>query len=292
VTVEVEPTEAPDFSELADAAAIAGMIGYYTPLLPPAGATELTRAEYKPGLHIWTYGRAGASGLSGDRSGAPGVLFVHGGGWGGGDPSFHARHAHQLAERGYVTAFIEYRLTPVAPWPAQLDDVNDAVAWLRAAAPGLGLDPGRLAVAGGSAGGHLAAMAALSPGSSGPVQAAVLWYPAVDLRSFDAIEDARVMTDALLPGASADDLLAASPLSRVTAEAPPVLSMTGDLDWLTTVADISAFHGLLDDVGVRNELVVFKGREHGFDYHPADWQVCFERMAAFLDSALQAQTTL
>ena len=86
------------------------------------------------------------------------------------------------------------------------------------------------------------------------------------------------------PCCTRDELLAASPLSRVSPAAPPILSLTGDLDICTTVADITVFHEALDDAGVRNELVVFKGRDHGFDFHPTDWVVCLDRMVAFLDS--------
>jgi acetyl esterase/lipase len=189
---------------------------------------------------------------------------------------------YELASRGYVTAAIEYRLTPDSVWPAQIEDVHAAAAWLRASADMLGLDPTRLVVAGGSAGGHLSAMAALDPALA--LAGAVLWYPAVDLRAFDDLPEAKGMSDALMPGASRDELLAASPLSRVSPAAPPILSLTGDLDICTTVADITAFHEALDDAGVRNELVVFKGRDHGFDFHPTDWVVCLDRMVAFLDS--------
>jgi dipeptidyl aminopeptidase/acylaminoacyl peptidase len=58
------------------------------------------------------------------------------------------------------------------------------------------------------------------------------------------------------------------------------------LDECTRLPAIEAFHEALDEAGVRNDLVVFKGRDHGFDFHPADWQVCFDRMAAFLDDVL------
>jgi acetyl esterase len=280
VTVEVELTEAPDPADLGSPTAVCAIVGWLAPLRVPAGATDLKRSVYNDGgQQLWAYGRADAA----DKR--PGVVFVHGGGWGGGEPGYHLRHAHDLAARGYVTALVEYRLTAAGhTWPAALDDVLDAVAWLRANAEELGLDPDRLAIAGGSAGGHLAAMASLD--RSARLAAAVLWYPAVDLRVFDAVPEFKPMTDALLPGATGDDLLAASPLAHVRADGPPTLTMTGDLDPCTTLSSIEEFHAALDAAGVDNRLVVFKGRDHGFDFHPADWQVCFDRMAAFLDGAL------
>jgi dipeptidyl aminopeptidase/acylaminoacyl peptidase len=128
-------------------------------------------------------------------------------------------------------------------------------------------------------------MAALDPALD--LKAAVLWYPAVDLRAFDTLADARPMVEALLGGSYSDEvMLAASPVAHVAPGAPPMLTMTGDDDALTTVADITRFHELLDDAGAANELVVFKSRDHGFDYHPADWTVCQARMTAFLDRVL------
>jgi acetyl esterase/lipase len=283
VDYELHPTGPPEMDVLGTPAGLAFSLEFLAPLAPPPGATELRRFQYRPGLDVWVHGRTDTS-AGGAGAGAPGVLFVHGGGWGAGSPVFHLRHAHQLAARGWVTALATYRLSGQAPWPACLEDVQAALAWLRSTAPELGLDPARVAVAGGSAGGHLAAMLALDPAQA--LRAAVLWYPAVDLRSFAAVPEWAVMTDALLPGASTGELLAASPIARVHADAPPVLTFAGDADPLTTVGDIEGFHSLLGAAGVRNELLVFKGRDHGFDFHPEDWTACFDRMSTFLDSAV------
>lgn len=287
MTVEVELTEAPDFSELAHPTTICSIVGWGAPLRVPEGARDLERHVYSEhGLSLWVFGRASAGGAGGAGGGPrPGVVFVHGGGWGGGEPGFHLRHAFELAARGYVTAVIEYRLTAAGhTWPAPLEDVLAAGAWLRAHADEFGLDPDRLGIAGGSAGGHLAGMAALRAESS--LKAAVLWYPAVDLRAFDALPEFKPMSEALLPGATSEELLAASPLGHVRAGLPPILTMTGDQDPCTTLSDIERFHHLLDEAGVDNRLVVFKGRDHGFDFHPSDWAVCFERMASFFDATL------
>jgi acetyl esterase/lipase len=203
-----------------------------------------------------------------------------------------------LAALGWVTANVTYRLVPEAPWPAALEDVKCAIRWMRANAAELGLDPERIAVCGGSAGGHLAAMAALTPGrlegsggnasTSSAVAAAVLFYPAVDLDSFRASDDAKAAIAGLAPNATPTELLEASPVGNVTPNAPPMLTLTGDADTATPEADIARFHCLLDSAGVPNELVVFEGRDHGFDFHPADWNASFERMAAFLERQLGA----
>jgi acetyl esterase/lipase len=274
--VEVEQSGPPDPALIGSPDAAHALVTVMAPLTPPPGATDLTRSVYcDRGLSIWCYGRA-------DGPPRPGVLLVHGGGWAGGGPSAHLRHAYELAARGYVAALLEYRLTSAGhTWPAPLEDVLDGLRWMRSHADALGLASDRLVVGGGSAGGHLAAMAALDPATA--LSGAVLWYPAVDLRIFVGQPGYQHAVDALLPGASADELLAASPLSRVRPGAPPVLTMAGDVDPCTTLASLERFHAALDDAGVRNRLVVFKGRAHGFDFHPADWPQACARMLGFVD---------
>lgn len=207
-------------------------------------------------------------------------MFVHGGGWHGGDPYVHIRHAHGLAARGYVAAVISYRLGAEAGWPASLEDVQAAVRWVRDNAAAIGADPDRIAVAGGSAGGHLAAMMALDPDTV--VKAAVLWYPATELTGFIEQDDLREMVESYF----GDQLVEASPVNRVHPGARPMLSMTGDLDPLTTVEMVRRFHETLDEAGAPNRLVVFEGRSHAFDLYPQDWQASFDLMAAFLDEVL------
>jgi len=223
---------------------------------------------------------------------APAVVFVHGGGWGGGDRWFHMRHCHSLAAAGYVTATIGYRLSGEAAWPASIEDAKCAVRWLRAHAEQLGADPERIAVAGGSAGGHLAALVTLTPGqqegdggwaeTSSVVQAAVLWYPAVDLVATPWPAE---MADYLV-GYFGDHQADASPVNHVHGAAPPILTITGSADTLTTLDLIRRFHDALSDAGVDNRLEVFDGRDHAFDLFPADWQQSYDLLKSFLDATL------
>jgi acetyl esterase/lipase len=102
----------------------------------------------------------------------PALIYIHGGAWQGGDKAEADAWAPQIADRGYVVLSINYRLAPKDPWPAQLDDCQAAVRYFRANAAALDVDPQRIGVFGGSAGGHLASMTALvddpkvSPGPS------------------------------------------------------------------------------------------------------------------------------
>lgn len=96
----------------------------------------------------------------------PAIVFVHGGGWRAGVRANFAPMAIRLAERGYVTATISYRLSPEAPYPAAVVDAKAAVRWVRAHAADYGIDPGRIAIAGGSAGGQIAALTGVTNGDA------------------------------------------------------------------------------------------------------------------------------
>ncbi|MFN2464045.1 MAG: alpha/beta hydrolase [Candidatus Dormibacteria bacterium] len=234
-------------------------------------------------LRMWLFSR-------GERSRRqPGVVFVHSGGWFQGTPFVHMRHAYELAQLGYVTATIEYRLEPEGTvWDA-LADTKCAVRYMRANAAELGLDGDRLAIAGGSAGGHLAAMTAMTPGRyegaggnhavSSAVQAVMMLYPMVDLRACTGI---LVESIARIVGPDPAVLDELSPITHVRPGVPPVLTINGDPDSLTPLAMSQRFHRELEAAGVFNRLVVLPGQEHGFDISPAGWQLSFDPMVSFL----------
>lgn len=94
----------------------------------------------------------------------PAVVFVHGGGWRAGYRTNFTPFAIAMAERGYVAATISYRLSSEAQYPAAIHDVKAAVRWLRTKAGKYGLDPTRIAVAGGSAGGQIASLVGVTNG--------------------------------------------------------------------------------------------------------------------------------
>jgi acetyl esterase len=223
----------------------------------------------------------------------PGVVFVHGGGFQEGFPEMLTRYAGFLAAEGYVTAAIRYRLSGEACWPAPVEDAKCAVRWMRANARSLGVDPGRIAVAGNSAGGNLAAMVSTTPGRfegegghdgvSSAVSAAVLWYPAVDLRPSRTGPILHAIVDKLFgqEGVTDDVAVAGSPLVYVD-EAPPTLTFTGDADPLVTPDGAIAYHARLDEIGVPNQLTIVPGVGHSFDFSLARWDECFASMRSFL----------
>jgi acetyl esterase/lipase len=264
-----------------------------TPPEAPQGCDYRPEVVYGTGggrdLKLWLYARPG------ERS--PGIVFIHGGGWVGGHPFMLVRMAAAMAERGYVTATIEYRLSTETTFPGPLSDAKCAVRWMRANADEIGLDPSRLAVAGGSAGGHLAALVALTPGRhegdgghddfASDVRAAVLFNPGLDLRlTGDPTLDG-IVTQLL--GEPTDERIAeATPLTHVTSASPPFLTRVGDRDRITPASTCERFHGLLDDARVPNRLDVLPGLDHGIPQ--TDFAGCVEAMTGFLDEHLASST--
>ena len=214
-------------------------------------------------------------------------MFVHGGGWWAGNQraasaflDFPAVLAN-LAQRGYVVASIEYRLSGEAPFPAQLLDLQQAVRFLRTNAARFGIDPAKVVLWGMSAGAQLAALDAVTcgkasvgasgetpSGASGCVQGFVGWFGPYDLDRHlrERKDDTSVRallhcgTDACAPVALAD----ASPVRFVDAGDPPVLLIHGADDSQVLAAQSKAFAERLRAAGVPVELLLIADVGHGF----------------------------
>ena len=221
----------------------------------------------------------------------PAVLFVHSGSWSGGDATSYLRYASDLAHRGFVTATMDYRLTPESSWPDPLHDVCNAVAWMRDDPLEVGILSSAIALAGASAGAHLACMAALSPTAPmevGDVAAAVLWYPPLRLATMAAVPGARASVEALLGGLDPATLERASPMAHLSAATPPVLTMTGSEDPICPERDAREFHTALTSHGVPNQLVVVPGEPHGFDFTRRGYTRSFAALLEFLSKIVGA----
>jgi acetyl esterase/lipase len=208
----------------------------------------------------------------------PVVVWVHGGGWANG--SKDRCPAAWLAANGYAVASVEYRLTGVARWPAQIDDLRDAVRWLRSHAKEHGLDPARVGAWGGSAGGHLAALlgtldAPKDETVSSRVQAVCDWYGPADLLTMPANVPGPNKTDAALAATNGAKLLggavkdrpdlarAASPLHQVSKDDPPFLILHGDADPQVPLAQSERLAARLKEAEVPVALHVLPGAGHG-----------------------------
>jgi acetyl esterase/lipase len=215
----------------------------------------------------------------------PAILAIHGGSWIGGSrrlfrPSPWIRNptAVRMAEEGFVVVAADYRLArPGVPgWPAALDDLREAVRWIRRHADELAIDPSRIAAFGQSAGGHLATMVGTSAGLRGPddearVQAVISFSGPSDLERLpdDRIRSLRhepvhtfLGPDESRPSEKARD---ASPIHHVRGDAAPMLLVHGTRDLWVPIAQAEALARALEAAGVRHRLVRVEGARHGFD---------------------------
>ncbi len=233
----------------------------------------------------------------------PGVLFIHGGGWRGGDRKEYLQAVYSLAQHGYVAATVQYRFAPADHFPAQLDDVRAAIRYLRSRAKELKLDPKRIGVVGGSAGGHLALLlGTVEPRELEPVgkhlefsnrvQAVVSFAGPTELtQPFPPLVETMV-TD--LIGKSRRDApdayRRASPINYLSANDPPILTIHGTADELVPYEQTTALIAACKKVGVETELITIKGGGHGADAKTsADWVAAVIAMVKFLDKHLKPE---
>jgi len=214
----------------------------------------------------------------------PAVLQIHGGGWVIGDKREQGIPLQQhLAANGWVGFNANYRLSPGATWPEHLIDLKMALAWIREHAEEYGVDPDFIAVTGGSAGGHLTAMVALTandpryqPGfedADTSVQAAVPFYGIFDFTDRQGVwhDDVhRMFLEPIVVKAflaeEPEKFRDASPIDKIHPDAPPFFVLHGDKDTLAPVEDARLFVEQLreatDSPVVYAEL---KGAHHAFD---------------------------
>ncbi|WP_375488773.1 alpha/beta hydrolase fold domain-containing protein [uncultured Jatrophihabitans sp.] len=219
---------------------------------------------------------------------APVLLQIHGGAWmfGSKDHQGVPLMLH-MAARGWVCVAINYPLSPKSRWPAHLVAAKQAMAWIREHGHRYGADPTFVATTGGSAGGHLASLVALTAGDASlqpgfedadtSVQACVPHYGVYDFTEEGGARSAterlqtvvrpKVMSrDAVYP----DDYRAASPLSRIGPDAPPFLVVHGTNDTLVPVAEAREFVAKLRETS-RSPVAYAEiaGAQHAFDIFPS-----------------------
>lgn len=303
-----------------------GLGGEYRALIP-GDRQGVLRAEIEPGqwlrpfhmkrpgvqrLANIAYGDAGKRNLldifrplARREGGYPVLLQIHGGGWILGSKNEQGQPLmHHLAERGWLCVAINYRLSPKATFPDHIIDVKKAIAWIKANIARYGGNPAFIAVTGGSAGGHLTALAALSanepdwqPGfeeADTTVQAAVPFYGVYDwidryrLRGSMSME--QFLTDRVLKCTPEQNLAlweSGSPVTRVRPDAPPFFVIHGDRDSMAWVEDARRFASALADQSA--EPVVYAelpGGEHAFDvFHSIRCDLALNAVTEFLEWA-------
>ncbi len=201
----------------------------------------------------------------------PAVLVLYGGGWHAGNRWQMMPVSMALARRGYVAIATTYRLAPQYRFPAQLEDVELAVRWMRTSGIQYGIDPVRIGAWGYSAGAHLAALLG-GVNADDPlgapdvrIQAVVAGGTPSDLTKPVDNNDLRQLFGGSyrhMPGA----YRAASPVNHVDAGDPPVFLYHGGADHLVTLDHATDYKALLDRAGIPNELMILRGRGHLLAY--------------------------
>jgi acetyl esterase/lipase len=216
----------------------------------------------------------------------PAILCIHGGGFRAGKRESYDGLCKQLAERGYVAATTSYRLAPKFRFPAAIHDVKAAVRFLRANAQKYQIDPDKIGVVGGSAGGHLAQFLGVTgevaqfegegghPGVSSRVSCVVNFYGPSDFtKSYGKSVDAAEVLPLWFGGDLQSELhqhQLGSPLNWVTPEAAPTLLIHGTEDKYVAFEQAEWMHTRLQQVGVEVELLRLEGAGHGFKDADAD----------------------
>jgi acetyl esterase/lipase len=270
-------------------------------LVPPSGArAQFNSPAVNPAsaltspiggvlmMHDVVYGQGGMQALHAEiafpRTGLkalPAIIYIHGGGWIGG--SNKEAPLLQIAQAGYFAASIEYRLDNAAKWPAQIEDCQLAVRWLRAHADGYHVDPNRIGVWGASAGGHLVTCLGTMadqaqydvggyPGVSSAVQAVVDYYGPTDFTRVGAYTPTAIHLCEGLFGVAYEENPAlwksGSPVFFVKPGDPPMLLVHGDSDGLVPLEQSTELDQALSRAGVPHQFIIVKNADHGFAPRP------------------------
>ncbi|MDQ4067907.1 MAG: alpha/beta hydrolase, partial [Actinomycetota bacterium] len=220
------------------------------------------------------------------------VVMIHGGGWRAGDKASWEPEARRLAQKGWVAFSVNYRLDEPSPFPAEVDDVQAAVRWVREHAGEYGVDGRRIAALGESAGGHLTAMlATLGTGrleGGARILVGAAWSPPVDLtalaRSRGDEWANRLMgcTIATCP----ERLAQASPVTHVDRTDAP-LYLINSTEELVPLSQAQAMAQRLRAAGVDHRLDVLPGNRHALDFRQDAWAPT----VAFLEEHLTRAAT-
>lgn len=231
----------------------------------------------------------------------PAVLCIHGGGFRAGSRDGYDGLIKKLAEHGYVAATVTYRLAPKYQFPAAVFDVKAAIRWLRANAKQYKIDPDRIGVTGGSAGGHLAQFLGVTADQkqfegdggnqdqSSRVACVVNFYGPSDFtKSYGKSVDAADVLPLFL-GGDVDHArqrhIEASPLYWVTPDAAPTLCVHGTKDNYVAFEQAEWIVDRLKAAGVEAELLKMEGAGHGFK--GPDEEQAESAMLSFFDKHLK-----
>jgi acetyl esterase/lipase len=236
----------------------------------------------------------------------PVVLFIHGGGWSGGDRKGYMAPASTLAFGGkYAAISVGYRMSSEAKWPAQIHDCKAAVRWVRAHAKELNIDPNKIGATGSSAGGHLVTMLGLTGGNkelegslgkhtdeSSAVTCVINFCGPSDMAAPLMQGEAAKVDDPAVSGLvggplkeKADAVKQASPLTWVSKNAAPIMTVHGMKDARVHYSNATKLEAAMKQAGAVHYLVPVTEAGHGIPIGPE----LADRMQKFWDKYLRGQ---
>ncbi|MES1228133.1 MAG: alpha/beta hydrolase [Armatimonadota bacterium] len=207
----------------------------------------------------------------------PLIVLIHGGGWISGEKLVYRDEALWLAQQGYAAACISYRLAPLNPFPAAVEDVQSFIRFARSGEHEFNIDPERIVAFGNSAGGHLACMAGLCETEIGTDKLAerpnsvVSLCGITDIRGYEKTHFpiSFSFVEQFMGGPERDDpelYAQASPLTHVTETAPPFIIVHGTDDEVVPVDQSRALYSSLCSAGIPAQLHEFGGEGHSFTF--------------------------
>ena len=228
------------------------------------------------------------------------ILYIHGGGWIGGDKEVHLEALKSNADRGYISAAINYRYADGKKVLCEdiLDDIDAALGEIKNICNSRGVKVDRVMLAGGSAGGHLSLMYAYARAETAPIRPVAVASYAGPTNLYDGnfyitsyVEDIKKMISKI-SGADIvngniadyqDVLMLASPISYVDENTVPTLLCHGTVDDVVPYSNATKLYQLLCEYGVDCELITFKNSGHGLESDPDAWEYSDRRFYEFAE---------
>ena len=242
---------------------------WVSPALEPVPVETLSFSEHDGAKLFLRFYR------SHTRTSAPCVLVIHGGGWENGSPDEFVAFNHHLARAGYAVAALQYRFAPRWPWPAQRDDVLEALRFLESRAQTLGIDPTQFVLLGRSAGGQIAESVAYGAHDSA-IRGCIAFYAPADMhfsyefaRDDDILSSPKVVRQFMggTPEEARASYDSASPILLASASSPPTLLLHGQRDELVWYLQSHRLARRLQELGVPHCFVHLPWATHAFDFN-------------------------
>ena len=254
------------FADMSDSAAWAATLARSYRITP--NITYLTANNWEAKLDLYQPTNASAP--------TPTLIYIHGGGWTGGDRQAAFFNTMPCLEMGWAVVNVSYRLARISLAPAAVEDCRCALRWVISKAKDYNFDVNKLVLTGNSAGGHLALTTGMLPASAGldrecpgnedlKVAAIVNWYGITDVG--DLLDGPNMKTYAVTWLSSLTNRYEiakrVSPLEYVRAGLPPILTIHGDADPTVPYSHGTRLHEALNKAGVPNQLLTIPGGKHG-----------------------------